>query len=164
MSNKIEKYKRLIKQAEELLLKESTLIAQMATINALLYHKTQNIFWVGFYFRNQNSLIVGPYQGPLACLNLPHPNGVCWTSILKKEPIIVPDVSAFPGHIACDSRSKSEMVIPVLDSSGEPFAVIDIDSDKLNRFDNEDLWGINEILNLITIDYINSYNTIFINQ
>jgi L-methionine (R)-S-oxide reductase len=161
VGDKAAKYIRLFNQANDLLSKDSSLIAQMATINALLYHKMKDFFWVGFYFKNDNFLTVGPYQGPLACQNLSYPNGVCWTSILKAEPILVPDVSKFPGHIACDSRSKSEMVVPLINSNNKPVAVLDIDSEKLNQFDENDLIGITRILSLIKIEYIDSADKLF---
>ena len=85
----------------------------MATINAILYHKMDGFFWVGFYLLWNDRLLVGPYQGPLACLELPRDKGVCWAAINSGNSVVVHDVHEFPGHIACDSRSKSEIVIPV---------------------------------------------------
>jgi L-methionine (R)-S-oxide reductase len=149
MNPKSAKYNRLVEQLRLLLAKDSNLIAQLATINALLYHKMQNFFWIGFYFKIDNQLIVGPYQGPVACQILPFPNGVCWACVNKGESIIVEDVNNFPGHIACDSRSKAEIVLPLKNSRGETIAVFDIDSDKLNQFDNDDLIGLTNILGLI---------------
>jgi len=129
----------------------------MATINAVLYHKTQNFFWVGFYFKNNNQLIVGPYQGPVACQILPFPNGVCWAAVCSNEPLIVNDVHEFPGHVSCDSRSKSEIVLPIKNNQGEIIAVLDIDSDKLNQFDEDDKNGLTDILNLLNPNYIKNY-------
>lgn len=157
MSKKTAKYIRLYNQLKDLLVKDSGLISQMATINAILYHKMPDFFWVGYYFLDDKNLTVGPYQGPVACQNLAYPKGVCWSSILKNEPLIVPDVTKFPGHIACDSRSKSEIVVPLKNSDNVTIAVLDIDSDKLNTFDMDDLVGINKILSLIKLEYLDSY-------
>jgi GAF domain-containing protein len=95
-------------------------------------------FWVGFYLLKDNKLLVGPYQGPLACLELPKNNGVCWQGINAGKSIVVPDVHEFPGHIACDSRSKSEIVIPVRDKRNTLIGVLDIDSNLINNFDSID--------------------------
>ncbi|MBN1115905.1 MAG: GAF domain-containing protein [Bacteroidales bacterium] len=154
MNSKQKKYNRLIHQLEPLLKNSPSLNAQLATINALLYHKVPYIFWVGFYFIKNDELIVGPYQGPLACQVLTKPKGVCWASVLKSEPIIVADVEDFPDHIACDSRSKSEIVIPVKDTSGKVVGVLDIDSDKTEQFDRDDLAGLSGILNLINKKFL----------
>jgi L-methionine (R)-S-oxide reductase len=157
MHTKAKKYHRLASQLKGLLDKSPGLVAQMSTINAILYHKMQNFFWVGFYFVNKEILEVGPYQGAVACQVLKKPNGVCWASVLKQEPIIVEDVAEFPGHIACDSRSKSEIVIPVKNSGGEVIAIFDIDSDKLCQFDEEDKNGLIKIISLINQDFINRF-------
>ncbi|MBN2486599.1 MAG: GAF domain-containing protein [Bacteroidales bacterium] len=156
MDKKTAKYSRLYAQARLLLEKESTLIAQMATINAILYHKMQGFFWVGFYFAGNTQLTVGPYQGPLACQNLPYPKGVCWAAIIQNTPLVVPDVTRFPNHIACDRRSKSEIVLPVYNSLNETVAVLDIDSDKLNNFNDIDLYGLRQIIGLINKEYLNT--------
>ncbi|MBN1596947.1 MAG: GAF domain-containing protein [Bacteroidales bacterium] len=147
--SKTDKYKRLYNQLSLLLDKSPSVQAQMATVNAILYYKIDYIFWIGFYIINNKILTVGPYQGPLACQILDYPSGACWYSILNKKIVNIPDVSKFPGHIPCDSRSKSELVIPLLDNSNNIYAVLDIDSDKLNAFDIVDEKGISEIVKLI---------------
>jgi len=131
------RYTRIVAQIENLLSKTDDPIARMATISAILYHKMDYFFWCGFYRVNGNKLIVGPYQGPAACQVL-EGKGVCIASVEKREPMIVPDVEKFPGHIACDSRSKSEIVIPVYDNDGRIVAVLDVDSKELDSFDETD--------------------------
>ncbi len=132
------RYKRLYSQIEELLKKCNDETARMATISAVLYNKMDYFFWCGFYRIIEDKLIVGPYQGPLACQVLLKDKGVCWACVNLKRTIIVPDVEKFPGHIACDSRSKSEIVVPLKDNNGNVFAVLDIDSKERNSFDEED--------------------------
>lgn len=143
------RYQRIEKQLEELLKKSKSLQARMATINALLYHKMDGFFWVGFYLLNDEKLQVGPYQGPLACLELPYDKGVCWASIKSGSSVIVSDVHAFPGHIACDPRSKSEIVIPVKDSGNTIIGVLDIDSNRLSNFDETDRYQLEQIVSLM---------------
>ncbi len=143
------KYERIISQLLELFLKTDDVDARMATICALLYHKFEKNFWVGFYFLKNGELTVRCYQGPLACQVLAKDKGVCWASINRKESIIVPDVEKFPGHIACDSRSKSEIVVPVYDKSGYVAGVLDIDSDKLDSYSNTDKKFLERIVKLI---------------
>jgi len=121
----------------------------MATIVAVLHHKMSGFFWTGFYILRDGDLIVGPYQGPLACQQLERNKGVCWTGIQRKMPVIVPDVSKFPGHIACDSRSQSELVVPVFNNEGSIMAVMDIDSKLLNHFDETDASQLERIVDLI---------------
>jgi L-methionine (R)-S-oxide reductase len=143
------RYKRLFVQLEELLAKPGDETARMATISALLYHKMENFFWCGFYRLIDGELIVGPYQGPVACQLLKKNTGVCWAGVNKKKTIVVPDVEKFPGHIACDSRSKSEIVVPVKDNSGEIIAVFDVDSDELYSFDEIDAKYLELIIAMI---------------
>ena len=112
--------------------------ARMATINAVLYHKMDGFFWVGFYLLKDGHLLVGPYQGPLACLELEKDKGVCWAGINQNQTIVVQDVHQFPGHIACDSRSKSEIVVPIRNRDNKVIGVLDIDSSLLSNFDNTD--------------------------
>jgi L-methionine (R)-S-oxide reductase len=131
------RYTRMITQLESLLTKTDDPIARMATISAILYHKMDYFFWCGFYRMDGAKLIVGPYQGPAACQVL-EGKGVCIAAVEKGESIIVPDVEKFPGHIACDSRSKSEIVIPVHNRSGKIVAVLDVDSKELESFDETD--------------------------
>jgi L-methionine (R)-S-oxide reductase len=131
------RYTRIVIQLNSLLTKTVDPIARMATISAILYHKMDYFFWCGFYRVDGKKLIVGPYQGPAACQVL-EGKGVCIASVEKREPVIVQDVEKFPGHIACDSRSKSEIVVPVYDSEGNLVAVFDVDSKELDSFDDTD--------------------------
>lgn len=154
MTNKEKKYERIYQQLKGLLSKDTSLIAQLATINAILYHKFPSFFWVGFYFNTKNRLLVGPYQGPVACQELEHPKGVCWACVINKESVVVKNVEDFPDHIACDSRSKSEIVIPVFDTTNNVLGVLDIDSDKQANFDDQDVAGLIKIVGLIRKDLI----------
>jgi len=131
------RYQRVITQLESLLTKTSDPVARMATIAAVLANKFEYFFWCGFYFVNGKKLIVGPYQGPLACQVL-QDSGVCISAVERRESILVPDVHKFPGHIACDSRSNSEIVIPVWNLNMEIAAVLDIDSTTFDAFDAVD--------------------------
>jgi GAF domain-containing protein len=146
---KLARYERLYAQLKELLAKSPTFLARLATINAVLYHKMPHFFWVGFYLLREKKLTVGPYQGPLACQELEYPRGVCWRSIIDETPVIVKNVHDFDGHIACDARSKSEIVIPVLNEKKEVMGVLDIDSDKFETFDESDQKGLQRILGLL---------------
>jgi L-methionine (R)-S-oxide reductase len=146
---KISRYTRLEKQITELFRKTRDMDARMATINAVLYHKMDGFFWVGFYLLKEGSLIVGPYQGPLACLELEKNKGVCWAGINQDQTIVVEDVHRFPGHIACDSRSKSEIVIPVKNHDHKIIGVLDIDSNLLSNFDNTDAIHLERIVDLL---------------
>jgi L-methionine (R)-S-oxide reductase len=139
------RYARILTQLTSLLTKTDDPIARMATISAVLYHKIDYFFWCGFYRVNGDKLIAGPYQGPVACQVL-EGKGVCIAVVEKGESIIVPDVEKFPGHIACDSRSKSEIVIPVHDSSGKIVAVLDVDSKELESFDETDRTYLEKIV------------------
>jgi GAF domain-containing protein len=149
---KTEKYKRLYVQLVKLIESSPTYEASLATINAVLYHKIPYFFWVGFYFLSEYKLTVGPYQGPLACQELEYPKGVCWKSVLQNTTVIVNDVREFPEHIACDSRSRSEIAIPVENKKNEIIAVLDVDSEQLNAFDETDEEGLKKIVALITRD------------
>lgn len=134
--SKEEKYQQLYPQIQALLAGESDLIANLANVSAAL-KELFGFFWVGFYLVKEQQLVLGPFQGTLACTRIPFGRGVCGTAWKNKETIIVPDVDAFPGHIACSSLSKSEIVVPVL-CGQEVIAVLDIDSDTLNSFDEID--------------------------
>jgi len=122
----------------ELFSGESNFIANAANLCAYIYHNYPNINWVGFYFLSGNELVLGPFQGKIACIRIPIGKGVCGTAVIEKKAIIVPDVHKFPGHIVCDSDSQSEMVIPLF-FEGKIFGVLDIDSPIKNRFNEEDL-------------------------
>ena len=120
-------------------------IAMMATISAVLSAKFDAFFWTGFYRVQGDDLVVGPYIGTVGCLLIPFGKGVCGTAAAQRKVIVVPDVEAFPGHIACDSRSRSEIVVPVFDARGDLIAVLDVDSDRLAAFDEDDQQGLEAI-------------------
>ena len=148
--NKKEKrYQRILTQLESLLTKTDQPIPRMATIAAVLHHKMDHFFWTGFYLLVDGELMVGPYQGAVACQILKKNTGVCWSAIQKKDAEIVPDVHQFPGHIACDSRSNSEIVIPLIDKSGAILGCLDIDSQKYNNFDEIDKIYLTRISHLV---------------
>lgn len=134
-NEKRNRYERIRIQLADLFLKTENPVARMATAAALLHAKLPGLLWTGWYLLDDRDLVVGPYQGPLACLLLARHTGVCWASIDKGETVIVPDVHAFPGHIACDSRSRSEIVVPLRDISGDVTGVLDVDSAKPAHFD-----------------------------
>ena len=157
MTNKQKKYARIYDQLKDLLSKNTNFLAQLSTINAILYHKYPSFFWVGFYLKYKNRLLVGPYQGPVACQELEYQKGVCWAGVIEKKPIIVKNVEEFPDHIACDSRSKSEIVLPIKNSKGNIVGVLDIDSDKLDNFDNSDIEGLQQIISLLRVDFIDQF-------
>ncbi len=146
---KNERYARLYAQLTELLKSTADPEARMATITAVLHHKMEYFFWTGFYMLKDGELVVRNYQGPLACQVLEKNTGVCWTGINRKMTIIVPDVHQFPGHISCDSRSKSEIVVPVFSPDGNILGVLDVDSQSLNAFDEADATNLERILSLI---------------
>ena len=138
-----EKYTSLLPQISALLEGETDAVANAANIAAAL-RQTFGFFWVGFYFVKRDELVLGPFQGDIACTRIQKGRGVCGTSWQNAETVIVPDVEAFPGHIACSALSKSEIVVPVF-KSGHVIAVIDIDSDQLNDFSETDKIYLEEI-------------------
>jgi len=148
-SKKSKRYERLYNQIVDLLKDKEYPVARMATIVAVLHHKMDNFFWTGFYLLVDGELIVGPYQGPVACILLKKDTGVCWAGFNQEETIVVPDVHTFPGHIACDSRSRSEIVVPLKTSEGEVFGVLDVDSKDLASFDEVDAEWLEKITSLI---------------
>ncbi len=143
------RYGRIHAQLKEILAKSADPEARMASVVALLHHKMKNFFWTGFYGLKNDRLIVKLYQGPIACMELKKDTGVCWAAINSGETLVVPDVEQFPGHIACDSRSKSEICVPFFDKAGKITAVLDIDSDVLGTFDDVDAQELPRILALI---------------
>lgn len=145
--NKIEKYKLLYEQIKALISKENDIIANMANIAAII-HEAFNFWWTGFYRVIDKELVLGPFQGPVACTRIAYGRGVCGTAWKEKETIIVEDVHQFPGHIACSSASKSEIVVPIFKDS-QVVAVLDIDSEKLATFDNVDKEWLEMIIDLI---------------
>ena len=146
---KLERYNRIKKQLEDLFLPVEDPLARMATAASLLHHKFDYFFWTGFYLLNKGELLVGPYQGSLACMKLKKSTGVCWAAIDRGETLIVDNVHEFPGHIACDSRSNSEIVIPLKNRSGEIIGVLDVDSKEFNSFDEADAEGLGKIVEMI---------------
>ncbi|MDY4042496.1 MAG: GAF domain-containing protein [Marinifilaceae bacterium] len=145
---KSEKYERLYAQIKQYVRTTPDIWARLATIEAVLHHKMQTFFWTGVYVLQDGELIVRSYQGPVACQKL-RDGGVCWSAIKAGETLIVDDVEKFPGHIACNAASRSEIVIPLRDREGNIFGCLDIDSDKLSAFDKEDEAGLKKILTLL---------------
>ena len=141
-------YAELAPQIEALIAGESDLIANLANVAAVL-REAFGFFWVGFYLAKGDQLVLGPFQGPLACTRIDFDSGVCGHAYTTRETIIVPDVEAFPGHIACSSASKSEIVLPIFGPGGEVFAVLDVDSDRLNDFAETDAVGLKAITQII---------------
>ena len=142
------KYKQLLSQLTSLTNDESDLIANLANITSAL-KEAFNWLWVGFYLVKYDNLVLGPFQGPVACTRIKLGNGVCGTCWLKRKTIIVEDVSKFEGHIACSSLSKSEIVIPLINTNNEFIGVLDVDSDKLDDFDQLDSKYLTQIVKLI---------------
>ena len=145
--NKTEKYQQLYKQLESLLDGESDQIANMANMAALI-HETFGFWWTGFYIVKDEQLVLGPFQGPVACTRIPYGQGVCGTAWQRQETIVVPDVEEFPGHIACSSLSRSEIVVPIF-ADGSVYAVLDIDSKELATFDQTDKEWLEQIVELL---------------
>ncbi len=148
-SKKEGRYGRIYKQLEGLMKTADYPLSRMATIAAVLHHKMEDYFWTGFYLLVDGDLLVHAYQGPVACMHLRKDTGVCWAGINRKQSVVVPDVEAFPGHIACDARSQSEIVVPVYDSDGKIVGVLDIDSSTKNTFDEVDAQWLEKIVKLI---------------
>jgi GAF domain-containing protein len=149
-----EKYKHLFPQVQALLQGETDLYANLANIAAAI-HDVFGFFWVGFYLNKGTELVLGPFQGPVACTRIPFHKGVCGHAYTTKKVIIVPDVDQFPGHIACASASKSEIVLPVRHASGEIVMVLDVDSDQLNDFSEIDQAGLQRLTDLIEVNWEN---------
>jgi GAF domain-containing protein len=149
LMTKKEKYREIAAEIAAVIEGETNLVARMATVSNLLHHAFDHYFWTGFYLvdpERDRELVIGPYQGTLGCLRIPFDKGVCGACATQRNTIIVPDVHEFPGHIACDSRSESEIVVPVFDRNGELFAVFDVDSERINQFDDDDRVGLEAIL------------------
>ncbi|MDO8508755.1 MAG: GAF domain-containing protein [Nanoarchaeota archaeon] len=125
-----------------------SVVPRMATVTSVLKNTLPHYFWCGFYFAEEEEMIIGPYQGSTACPNISY-SGVCGTSAKKKKTVIVPDVHKFPGHIACDERSRSEIVVPLKDSQGRVIAVFDVDSTHVNAFDKIDQEYLEQIMPLL---------------
>lgn len=141
------KYNELHRQIGSVLEGETDPVANMANMAALI-HETFGFWWTGFYIVRDNQLVLGPFQGPVACTRIPFGKGVCGTSWKLQETIVVPDVEEFPGHIACSSLSRSEIVVPIFDG-GNVKAVLDIDSKELSTFDETDKEWLEKIVRLL---------------
>lgn len=148
-------YAELIPQIEALIADESDLIANLANVAAVL-KEAFRFFWVGFYLKKGDQLVLGPFQGPLACTRIDFGSGVCGHAYSKAETVIVPNVDEFPGHIVCSSASKSEIVVPVFDTTGNVAGVLDVDSDRLDDFSDEDSAGLERITRLLTKHFAGS--------
>ena len=148
METKEQRYERLLPQVAALCDGEHDLIAKMANVSALLHHEF-NFWWTGFYRVVGGELLLGPFQGPLACVHIAYGRGVCGTAWKERRTVVVPDVEQFPGHIACSSESRSEIVVPVFQAD-EVIAVLDIDSRHLNTFDAVDARYLERVAALLT--------------
>jgi len=145
--NKKDRYATLIPQIESLVAGEDDVVANLSNIVAAL-KQTMDFFWVGVYIVKENQLVLGPFQGPIACTRINFGKGVCGTSWKEKNTILVADVEAFPGHIACSSASQSEIVLPAF-KNNEVALVLDVDSDKLNDFDEDDRQALEQVMRII---------------
>lgn len=145
--SKTEQYQTLLPQINALIHGESNLIANMANVCAALKEQF-NFFWVGFYLIEADQLVLGPFQGPVACTRISHNRGVCGTAWATKETLIVPNVNTFPGHIACSSKSQSEIVIPIIRDE-QCIGVLDVDSEQLNQFDEVDAHYLQQVIDLV---------------
>jgi GAF domain-containing protein len=145
--DKAEQYQSIIPQIKAIVEGEPDLIANLANICAALKQQF-GWLWVGFYLVKQNELVLGPFQGPIACTRITKGRGVCGTAWQQQQVIIVPDVELFPGHIACSSESKSEIVLPIMQNT-ECVGVLDIDSDELNQFDEVDAKYLQQLISII---------------
>ena len=145
--NKADRYKSLVPQIEALVAGEPDVVANLSNIAAAL-RQSMNFFWVGFYLVKNNALVLGPFQGPIACTRIAFGKGVCGACWKEKKAILVPNVDEFPGHIACSSDSKSEIVLPAFKDS-QVALVLDVDSDKLNDFDKTDELYLQQVMRLI---------------
>jgi GAF domain-containing protein len=143
------RWARIRDQIAELIAKTDDQAAHRATAAAVLHHKVPGASWTGFYLLKQGELVVDAYQGPAACPVLAKHTGVCWAGIDRNETIVVPDVHAFPGHIPCDERSRSEIVVPVRDADGRPVGVLDVDSHRPDQFDEIDREGYESVVRLL---------------
>mgnify|MGYP002777673136 CR=1 FL=1 len=142
-------YDSLLPQLDALTAGEPDLIANLANITAAL-KEAFGFFWVGFYLKKEEQLVLGPFQGPIACTRIAFDKGVCGASYSRRETLLVPDVEQFPGHIACSSLSRSEVVVPVFDKNGEVAMVLDVDSDQLDDFSEVDVRELQKVAALIT--------------
>jgi L-methionine (R)-S-oxide reductase len=141
-------YDEIVPQIDALISDEPDLTANLANVAAVL-KEAFGFFWVGFYLKKNDQLVLGPFQGPLACTRIDFDKGVCGYAYTNRETVIVPNVEEFPGHIACSSAARSEIVVPMFDSAGNVFGVLDVDSDRLNDFSEADREGLRRITGVI---------------
>lgn len=141
-------YSEIAPQIEALIAGEMDLVANLANITAVL-KEAFGFFWVGFYLKKGNQLVLNAFQGTVACTRIDFDKGVCGHAYTTRKTVIVPDVEAFPGHIACSSASKSEIVLPIFDETNEVFGVLDVDSDKLDDFSETDARGLQKIVSIL---------------
>jgi GAF domain-containing protein len=141
-------YAEIAPQIEALISGETDLIANLANVAAVL-KEALGYFWVGFYVAKDGQLVLGPFQGPVACTRIDFDKGVCGYAYTKRETVIVPNVEEFPGHIACSSAARSEIVVPIFDDKGDVFGVLDVDSDRLNDFSDADREGLARVIGII---------------
>jgi GAF domain-containing protein len=146
---KEEQYKMLVEQIGSLIAGETDLVAVMSNVAAAI-HQEMKFWWTGFYRVVGDELVLGPFQGPVACMHIPFGRGVCGAAWQREQTIVVPDVEQFPGHIACSSASRSEIVVPVFDKEGRVTAVLDIDSEQLATFDETDQRYLEEICRMLS--------------
>jgi GAF domain-containing protein len=147
MGSKSELYSNLLSQLRSLLAGERDFIANAANFSALLYHSLPDVNWAGFYFYTDGELVLGPFQGQPACVRIAIGKGVCGTAAVQQQTILVDNVHDFPGHIACDSASNSEVVVPLV-KQGQLLGVLDLDSPSFARFDEEDAKGLNDLVSV----------------
>ena len=146
---KAERYAALAEEVAAVLTGEANLVARLATVAGMLAQAFDHYFWAGFYLvdpARPDELVIGPYQGSLGCLRIAFGRGVCGTAAAERRTVIVPDVEAFPGHIACDARARSEIVVPVFGPGGALLGVFDVDAEEVGAFDDVDAAGIERIL------------------
>jgi GAF domain-containing protein len=146
---KQEQYKMLVEQIGSLIAGETDQVAVMSNVAAAI-HQEMKFWWTGFYRVVGDELVLGPFQGPVACMHIPFGRGVCGAAWQREQTIVVPDVEQFPGHIACSSASRSEIVVPVFDKEGRVTAVLDIDSERLATFDETDQRYLEEICRMLS--------------
>lgn len=146
-------YESITPQIESLLNGETDQIANLSNFAAVL-KEAFDFFWVGFYIKRENQLVLGPFQGPIACTRINFDKGVCGYCYRTAETVIVPNVEEFPGHIACSSASKSEIVVPVFDKNGDVSMVLDVDSNKLNDFSEVDKEGLEQLIKILEKTFI----------
>lgn len=148
-ATKQEKYEALLPQIEALMAYESDLVANLANVSSAL-HQVFSWWWVGFYWVKENELVLAPFQGPIACTRIAFGKGVCGTAWKERKTRLVPDVEQFPGHIACSSATKSEIVVPIFNQNDEVIGVLDVDSERYDVLDEIDVFYLEKISKMIT--------------